>query len=183
MSRIVAVGSANPVKVQAVRLAITQVWPDATIQGVEVDSGVGLMPLGDEAGQMGARERAHAARSALDADLGVGLEGTVVDAPTGMYVTNWVAVIDRAGRTSVADGGRLPLPEIIAREIRSGAELGPVIDRHTGQHNSKGHMGATGFLTRGIISRELSFRIAVAFALAPFLHVELYKLEGARADR
>jgi non-canonical (house-cleaning) NTP pyrophosphatase len=44
-------------------------------------------------------------------------------------------------------------------------------------------MGATGFLTRGIISRELSFRIAVAFALAPFLHVELYKLEGARADR
>ncbi|MGI5915435.1 MAG: inosine/xanthosine triphosphatase [Anaerolineae bacterium] len=174
MPRTVAIGSTNPIKVEAVRQVVTAVWPDATMVPLEVESGVGAMPMSDEAGKAGAVERARAALRALDADIAVGLEGAVVDTPAGMYVTNWVAVAQRDGRISVANGGRLPLPEIIARKIRQGAELGPIIDRYTGQEGSKQHMGAAGYLTGGIVPRELAFRIAVAFALAPYIHPELY---------
>lgn len=171
----VAVGSANPVKVAAVRHVIAQVWPEAEIVALEVDSGVGAMPASNEEGRRGAQQRAERALAATAAtDLGVGLEGALDDTPWGMYITNWVAMVDGKGAVGLASGGRLPLPECMAAELRAGGELGPIIDRYSGIANSKQHDGAAGFLTGGVIPRELAFRVGVAFALAPFLHQELY---------
>jgi len=173
--QLIAIGSTNPAKVEAVRAVVLTVWPEATLQPIAVDSGVRAMPMSDQEGIRGAEQRASRARSQLDADLGIGLEGAVQDTLQGMYITNWVAIIDRNGKKSLASGGRLPLPECIARELRAGAELGPIIDRYTGQTNSKHHLGAAGFLTRGLVPRQMAFQIAVAFALAPFLRPELYE--------
>jgi len=130
--------------------------------------------MSDDEGTRGALLRARRAREALDADLGVGLEGAAHDTPEAMYLTNWVAIVDRNGRSSLANGGRLPLPSAMARELRTGAELGPIIDRYSGQADSKRHDGAAGYLTMGLVPRDQAFRIAVAFALAPFLRPELY---------
>jgi len=172
--RAIAIGSTNVAKVRAVTEAVAQVWPDARLVPVSTPSGVSEMPSSDDEGIRGAVKRAHGARDYLDADLGIGLEGAVDETSWGMVVTNWVAVVDRSGRASVACGGRLPLPECIAAEIRAGAELGPVIDRYTGQAGTKQHAGAAGYLTRGIVPRHMAFHVAVAFALAPYLHPELY---------
>lgn len=172
--RAIAIGSTNRAKVRAVTEAIAQVWPDARLMPVTVPSGVSEMPGSDKEGVQGALQRARAAIELLDADLGIGLEGAVDDAPRGMYVTNWVAIVDREGREIVACGGRLPLPECIAAEIREGAELGPVIDRYTGHTDSSQYSGAAGYLTRGIVPRHMAFKVAVAFALAPYLHPDLY---------
>lgn len=174
MALHVAIGSTNPAKVRAVRGAIQTIWPDAVLTPAQVDSGVNAMPLSDDEGAQGALLRARRARELLDADLGVGLEGAAHDTLEAMYLTNWVAIVDRAGRSSLANGGRLLLPPVIACELRAGAELGPIIDRYSGQTESKCHDGAAGYLTKGLVPRDQAFQIAVAFALAPFLHPELY---------
>lgn len=170
----IAIGSTNPVKVAAVRTEAQAIWPAARLVPLAVDSGVGVMPLTDGDAIAGATRRARQARELADADLGVGLEGAAVDTPQGMMLTGWVAVLDRSGRASVANGGRLPLPPAIAERLRAGEELGPLMDAYSGVANSKQHGGAVGFLTRGLVSREESFRMAVAYALVPFLHPSLY---------
>jgi inosine/xanthosine triphosphatase len=53
--------------------------------------------------------------------------------------------------------------------------LGPIIDRYTGQEHTKQAGGAAGLLTRGLVPRAMSFQVAVAMALAPFLRPELYR--------
>lgn len=172
--RRVAVGSTNPVKVAAVRQMVALAWPGAQVAAVAAESGVSDMPASDEEGRRGALARARAALAAGQADLGLGLEGAVGEQDGGMYLTNWVAVVARDGRSSVTHGGLLPLPACIAERVRAGDELGPVIDEYSGQANSKQHQGAAGFLTAGLLPRERAFEVAVALALAPFLHPELY---------
>ena len=57
----VAVGSKNPVKIEAVRLAFKTAWPrkEWAVEGVEVDSGVPDQPMSDEESICGARNRAQ----------------------------------------------------------------------------------------------------------------------------
>lgn len=172
--RTIAIGSTNPTKVAAVRRAVRRVWPAAALRPVEVDSGVREMPLSDAEGKRGALQRALKALRAVDADLGVGMEGAVEQQAEALYLTNWIAVVDREGRQSIAQGGSLPLPDCIAREVLAGAELGPVIDRYSGQHNSKQHQGAAGFLTGGLVPRTLTFFVGLGLALAPWLSESLY---------
>ncbi|MFO7696803.1 MAG: inosine/xanthosine triphosphatase [Anaerolineae bacterium] len=171
---VVAIGSTNPAKVEAARRAVLDAWPEAELVPLAVGSGVSEMPLTDAEGQRGALARALAARLAADADYGLGLEGTVNEGPEGMLLTNWVAAVSRDGRTSLASGGSLPLPEVIAREIRAGGELGPIMDRITGRQHTKMQEGAAGYLTRGVVPRVLTFQVGVGLALAPFLRPELY---------
>jgi len=170
----VAVGSTNPAKVEAARRAVQAAWPGARLIPLAVHSGVSEMPISDTEGRQGALARAVAARQAADADYGVGLEGAVNDGPEGMALTNWVAIISREGRASLASGGSLPLPECIAREIRAGQELGPIMDRLTGRERTKEQEGAFGYLTCGVVPRTLAFQVGVGLALAPFLRPELY---------
>ena len=131
--RRVTVGSANPGKIAAVRAALAPIWPDAAIAGVATDSGVRAQPLDDREGALGAVRRAVAAQAAQDADLGVGLEGSVDARPWGMYTLAWVAVVDRAGRVGLASTGRCPLPAPVAAAIRAGAELGAAGGRTAGR--------------------------------------------------
>ncbi|MGI6368495.1 MAG: inosine/xanthosine triphosphatase [Anaerolineae bacterium] len=180
--QVVAVGSTNLAKVEAVRRALSAAWPDARIVPVAVSSGVAEMPMSDEEGRRGARERALAARRALDADLGIGLEGAVSDGPAGMVLNNWVTVVARDGRMGHATAGSVQLPEMIARELRRGAELGPLMDRITGLSDTKEHDGAAGYLTRGIVPRALTFQVGVGLALAPFLRPELYGTEATEPE-
>src|SRR2546430_4333720 len=92
----IAVGSTNPVKLGAVRDVMSRLAPGARIEAIAVASGVADQPWGDEETIRGALARAAAARDALDADLGVGIEGGVVDGERGSLRTcAWAAVIDR----------------------------------------------------------------------------------------
>ncbi len=173
-SVIVAIGSTNRAKVEAARHAVLAAWPRAQLVPLAVGSGVSEMPMTDAEGQRGALARALAARLAADADYGLGMEGAVNDGPGGMMLTNWVVAVARDGRTSLASGGSLTLPEVIAREIRAGGELGPIMGRIIGQEHTKQGEGAAGYLTRGVVPRVLTFQVGVGLALAPFLRPELY---------
>jgi inosine/xanthosine triphosphatase len=171
----IAVGSTNPAKVAAVTAIVTRLWPEAEILPVSVPTGVSEMPMSDGETITGARNRARAARLALDADLGFGLEGGVHSDPIGLVLQGWVVVVDGNGREGVAGAGRLPLPPMIANRILAGEELGPVMDDLLGERNVKARGGAVGTLTKGLIPRTQAFALGVGYALAPFVASEFYE--------
>lgn len=153
---------------------VEQVWPGVSVIAVDTVSGVSPMPMSDNECLAGARNRAKAAREALAAELGVGLEGGVNQEPAGLMLLGWVAIVDGNGREGVAATARLPLPPTIARRVIEGEELGPLMDELMGQDNVKQKGGAVGALTAGLIPRQEAFAIAVAYALAPFIAPEFY---------
>ena len=149
---VVAVGSGNPAKVRAVEHALRRVWPNVRVLPAEVESGVSKMPLSDDEMLLGAGNRAHNALAAhSEADYGIGLEGGVhtmaVDADsTVMLLGGWAVVERRDGQRGVGACARLPLPETIAKCVRDGEELGPVMDRVTKSTDVKKKGGAVGVL-------------------------------------
>lgn len=172
----IAVGSTNPVKVAAVRTMAQRVWPEAEVVAVKVPSGVSSMPMSDEETLTGARNRAQAARQAVNAALGVGLEGGVHPEPFGLALHGWVVIVDGNGREGIGGGARIPLPKAIAQRVLAGEELGNVMDDVLNDHNVKQKGGAVGALTGGLVMREETFAVAVAYALSPFIVPELHNL-------
>src|SRR5688572_30530815 len=109
--RTVAVGSGNPVKLAAVMEVLEGVWPGARVEAQPVPSGVADQPFGDDETIRGARERAMAARRALDADVGIGLEGGVVESSSGMRTCAWCVIVHRDGREGTGGSLAMPLPD------------------------------------------------------------------------
>ena len=174
--RTIAVGSTNPVKIAAVRGVLGALAPRATVQGVAVASNVPDQPFGDDETIRGALARATAARATLGAELGVGIEGGVVEEPDGsMRTCAWAAIIDSHGRSGVGGSLAMPLPLRVAELIREGIELGHAMDRIVGEHDTKRGKGAVGILTAGLVDRQRAYEVLVTYALAPFLTSELYE--------
>jgi len=167
---LVAVGSLNPVKIAAARSVIHRLAPHTRVEGVAVLSGVPDQPWGDEETIAGARARADAARCALDADWGVGIEGGVVaTADGGVRTCAWAVIADRAGRAGTGGSLSLELPPRVAQLVRGGMELGHAMDAVTGESNVKQGLGAVGILTGGIVTRQGAYEALVAYATAPLL--------------
>jgi inosine/xanthosine triphosphatase len=173
-ARRVAVGSANPVKVAAARAVLARAAPHAEVSGVAAPSGVAEQPWGDDETIRGALARAHAARAALDADLGVGFEGGVVDAAGGLRSCAWAAVVDRTGTSGVGGSLAMPLPPVVAALVRGGMELGAAMDRVANASGTKHGAGAVGILTAGLIDRQRAYEVLLTYALAPLLVPEYW---------
>lgn len=176
----IAVGSRNPVKVSAVAAVVRQWDARARIEGVAVASGVADQPFGDDETIRGAATRARAAREALDADIGVGLEGGVVEGEHGtMRSCAWAAVALRDGREFVGGSLAMPLPPAVAALVRDGVELGHAMDAVSGEHNTKHGAGAVGLLTHGLVDRQRAYEILVTYALAPVIAPEYWAMTPA----
>lgn len=173
--RRIAVGSTNPVKVAAARAVLTAAWSDASIESIAVPSTVRDQPIGDDETIRGALARARAAREALDAELGVGIEGGVVEEANGsMRTCAWAAIVDAEGREGVGGSLAMPLPAAVAEMIRGGMELGHAMDALIGASNTKHGLGAVGILTNGMVDRQRAYEVLVSYALAPFVSRDLY---------
>ncbi|HET7579888.1 MAG TPA: DUF84 family protein [Bacillales bacterium] len=143
----VGVGSTNPAKVKAVK----EVFPSA--RGVNVDSGVSDQPMSDEETRTGALHRARACVE-NGARIGIGLEGGVMESDAGLLSVNWGALVDENGTEVVASGARYPLPPEIAAALRSGKELGDVMDAFTERKDVRKKEGAVGIFTNGQMTRR-----------------------------
>ena len=173
--RTAAVGSTNPAKVEAVRRTLGRFAPDCVVVSVAVPSGVGDMPLGQEAIRSGALARAQGALERTDAEIAFGLEGGAIIEGDRAWLTGHVIALTRDGRIGEAAWGRMLLPTAAAARVKNGEELGDVIDDLFGERESKRNAGAIGLLTDGAVSRSDAFADHVAMACAPFLHPELYE--------
>lgn len=178
--------------------AATDRFVDATVRAEPVDSGVSEQPRGHAETRRGAVTRALAAHD-TGADFGVGIEGgvgsfdpvTAVEATDGasaeaadgvgdpshpepvggdLSLLVWAAVTDGT-ETGVAAGPSFPLPPAVARRVRDGEELGPVVDDLLDESGVARGRGTAGVVTDGRVDRTDALRTAVAGALAPFRSV------------
>lgn len=170
----IAVGSHNPVKINAARSVLLRVYPGAEIIPVAVESGVSRSPRDDAEAVAGAENRARRAREEARADLGVGLEGGTTTIAGRHLTGGWCAVYD--GRHYyLGGGGHILLPPEVDRKItREGKELGTAMDELSGGHNTKQKMGAIGILTGGLSSRQQAYEHILIYALAPLLSPDYY---------
>lgn len=176
--RHIAVGSTNPVKIAAVQAVAVRAFPRATVGGLSIDSGVPVQPWGDAETRRGALNRARAALAAAGADLGVGLEGGMLETELGLMTCAWCIIVDAGGRIGVGGGVHVLVPPAVADTLQAGGELGPAMDQLTGQHNTKQAEGAVGILTGGLSNRQSAYEQLVAMALAPFVRPEYYQVDG-----
>jgi inosine/xanthosine triphosphatase len=172
--RTAAIGSTNPAKVEAVRRILDQLAPGCALEAIEVASGVGAMPLGEDAVRAGALARARAALDRSEADVAFGLEGGAILDGRDAWLTGHVVAVTHDGKLGEAAWGRMLLPRVAAERLRGGEELGDIIDDLFARKESKRQAGAIGILTDGAMSRADAFAYLVAMACAPFLHPDLY---------
>lgn len=169
----VAVGSTNPVKVRAVKAAVQWVLQqrgeerEVEVRGHAAASGVAAQPFSDAETKQGATNRAQAVL-AMDpsAELAFGLEGGVMKADDTLYSVVWVTLTDRQGTSLSLAGNRFPLPEVIVRGLRTGKELGDVMDELEDRENIRQEEGMFGVLTDGVIPRQEAYEYLVKFVYA-----------------
>ena len=154
---IIAVGSKNPAKVSAIAGAADSFHPD--IITIDAPSGVSPQPFSDEETIQGAINRAVSCLKMSDADVGIGLEGGVVETVHGLFLCNWGALVDRKHCEDpiIAGGARIPLPKPIASELLKGRELGPVMSEFTKKRDIRKKEGAIGIFTDEWVSRSEMF--------------------------
>ena len=168
MALEIAVGSTNPVKIDAVERTLERFDPHVT--DVSVDSGVPEQPWSIEETVTGAENRARRALAEPEADYGIGLEGGVarLDGAPGLSLIMWAAVTD-GDRIERGGGPTIRLPDDVARRLEDGAELGPVMDERLGTDGIAETEGAVGVLTDGLTNRRRALGEAVACAFGPFV--------------
>ncbi len=156
------VGSTNPVKLNAVKLAVAEKYKKAEVVGFETKSGVSDQPMTDEETKTGAINRAKSAleqgkvaQPGLKGEvLGIGLEGGVfIDEHNQMWSTVWVAVADTQGEVYLANGARVKVPSVIADLVHRGEEMGPVLQSLTGITDVRKKQGMFGIITKDFVSR------------------------------
>ncbi|NOZ83084.1 MAG: inosine/xanthosine triphosphatase [Euryarchaeota archaeon] len=174
----IAVGSLNPVKVEAVLSVAEQLFGSAQVEGVEVRSGVGEQPVGMMETVLGAVRRARAALLQRDADFGVGIEAGLIEVPftlTGYLDVQVCAVADRRCITLGMGSGFEHPPEVV-RAVLAGEEVGEVMERLTGVRDIGRKQGAIGFLSNSLLDRTELTKQAVFMAFLPRLRRELYRI-------
>src|ERR1700682_5399417 len=185
----IALGADRAAKIMALRASIARVgevdsaWRDANVVARSVKTDAPAMPLNDWELMSGARQRALAVREILieqrlDADLYVGLEGGFhsisVEGEWHTFLRGWAFVTD-GERGSFGATPSISVPESIRKKVIEGKrELGLVIDEVAGTRDVRSRQGAWGILSRDLITRSLSFELALIAAFAPFYNAELY---------
>jgi inosine/xanthosine triphosphatase len=174
----VLVGSGNPVKIGAVRDVFAAHFSQVEVEGLGVPSGVAAQPVGD-ATFAGAENRARAlvalnTERGLAADFCVGLEGGIAQYHSRWFAFGAICIADAAGRLGFGVSPLFELPPGIVAALLGGDELGHVMDRLAGEHNTKQRGGAVGILTGGRITRRELYAQGVAMALIPFLNEGMY---------
>lgn len=165
----VAVGSANSVKVEAVRSVMERVYGDVRVTGYDVDSGVPPQPFGDQTHQ-GAVNRA---RACIDGhDLAVGIEAGVFDILDGLYDIQHCCIVSKDGRETYGQGPGFRYPDTIADLVHDGMTVGDAVHSVYGDTDIGKKQGAIGLLSKGLLDRKALTEQSVIAAMVPRLYGE-----------
>jgi len=185
----IALGSDRASKIMAVRASVARIaaidpsWTDANVVARRVESNVPSMPLTDWQLMQGAQERAFAVRESLqsrrlEADIYVGLEGgfhsVSIAGEWHTFLRGWAyATNGQRGAFGAAPSISVP-PPIVKKVVEGRRELGVVIDEVTGGRDIRSKQGAWGVLSRDLVTRSMSFELALVAAFAPFYNAKFY---------
>lgn len=161
-------------------------WSEASVVARPVSVSVPAMPLTDWQLMQGARERALAVRQSLtskkmDADIYVGLEGGFhsisIEGEWHTFLRGWAYATD-GKKQAFGASPSITVPESIVKKVVEGRrELGLVIDEVSGARDVRSKQGAWGVLSRDLVTRSMSFEVALIAAFAPFYNGRLYEQE------
>jgi inosine/xanthosine triphosphatase len=187
--KTIALGSDRAAKIMAVRASIARVaeldpsWGDAALIARPVETNIPAMPLNDWELMQGARERALAVRDLLraqrrDADIFVGLEGGFHSISLAgewhTFLRGWAYATD-GEREAFGGTPSISVPTSLAKKVIEGRiELGLVIDQVAGLKDVRSRQGAWGILSRDLVTRSMSFEVALVAAFAPFYNKAMY---------
>ncbi|MFN2514814.1 MAG: DUF84 family protein [Pyrinomonadaceae bacterium] len=187
--KTIALGSDRLAKILAVRATIARLadldasWADANVLARPVETNVPSMPLNDWELMQGARERALAIRDQLwsqriEADIYVGLEGGFhsisIEGEWHTFLRGWAYATNGKSGT-FGSSPSISVPRSLAKKVIEGRrELGLVIDEMAGTQDVRSRQGAWGILSRDLVTRSMSFELALIAAFAPFYNAELY---------
>jgi inosine/xanthosine triphosphatase len=187
--KTIALGSDRAAKIMAVRASVARVatidpeWNDVNVVARRVETNAPAMPLTDWQLMEGARERALAVRDSLhsrrlEADIYVGLEGGFHSISVGgewhTFLRGWAYATD-GEKSAFGAAPSISVPaEIVKNVVQGRRELGVVIDEVTGGRDIRSKQGAWGVLSRDLVTRSLSFELALIAAFAPFYNPKFY---------
>lgn len=176
----IAVGSLNPVKVEAVRNVMERIYGDVRITAVDVQGDVPQQPFGNET-RLGAENRA---RNALGSHgMSVGIEAGVFEFPDGLYDIQHCAVVSRDGRVTYGQGSGFRYPDDIASLVRSGKTVEEAVRELYGGDGVGKRQGAVGMLSHGLLDRLGLTEQAVTTAMIPRIWEERSCSRGSRSAR
>jgi inosine/xanthosine triphosphatase len=158
-------------------------WRDVNVVARAVTTNVPAMPLTDWQLMQGARERALAVRDLLrsqrlEAEIYVGLEGgfhTIsIEGEWHTFLRGWAYAFD-GKRGCFGSSPSITVPDALVKSVIEGRrELSLVIDEVSGKRDVRSREGAWGVLSRDLVTRSMSFELALIAALAPFYNSEMY---------
>jgi pantetheine-phosphate adenylyltransferase len=171
-----AVGTQNPVKVEAAEQVFGRFVPEVHVDAVDVETGVSAQPIGAE-GPQGAANRARRALAASEeAGLGVGIEAAIVeDEASGCtFDVQYGAIADSQGRVTTGAGPGFTYPSAVLEAVEDGHTIGEAFDAIEDRQGVGSDEGAIGVLTRGGATRGELTEWAVITALVPRLKPSWY---------
>ena len=185
----IALATTRASKVSAVHAAVTRIgeidsgWRSAEIIPLAVETDSPAMPLSDEELMLGAKSRVEALKNLLHredkaAQFYVGLEGgfhtiELVN-QKHTFLRGWAFVTD-GSRESFGASPSITVPHpIVKRVVEETRELGDVIDEVAGQSDVRSRQGSWGIFSRDLLTRSMSFELALIAAFAPFYNKKLY---------
>jgi len=187
--KTIALGSDRAAKIMAVRASVARVatidadWSNANVVARRVETSLPAMPLTDWQLMEGARERALAVRDSLnsrrlEADIYVGLEGGFhsisISGEWHTFLRGWAYATD-GEKSAFGAAPSIAVPaDIVKRVVEGRRELGAVIDEVTGGRDIRSKQGAWGVLSRDLVTRSMSFELALIAAFAPFYNPRVY---------
>lgn len=171
------IASMNQAKITAATKVITTYFPEAIIHNMESQSGVRAQPVGDEETVTGAMNRARFIRNNHPGAIGIGLEGGVRFVGEEMYICNWGALALPNGKVITAGGAQIPLPSELAKEIKQGKELGPVMEQYVNHKGVRQKEGAMGVFTAGMITRVELFSHIMQLLIGQMMYEEQKEIE------
>ena len=169
----VAVGSLNPVKVNAVRNVFGRFYENVEVEPRKVATGVPAQPFGSDTVK-GAIARAKRAFKGGNCNYGVGIEAGLSDVEGYILDVQFCAIYDLE-TTTLGCGSGFQYPPAVIAEVLAGREVGDVMSELAGIEGLGKKMGAIGYLSHGALDRTQLTEQSVLMALIPRLNPKLYR--------
>jgi inosine/xanthosine triphosphatase len=162
---IIAVGSKNPAKISAAKIAFKKIFPKEKLKiiGVEAPSKVSVQPKTDKESMRGAINRAK------NADWGVGMEGGIHKIGKNWFESGWIAVVDKNGAMGLATSARWQVSGRVLKKLGGNKELSRVFEELAQVENAKDAGGVMSLISNNHLPRDIAYSHGVIFALSPFI--------------
>jgi inosine/xanthosine triphosphatase len=182
----ICVGSLNPVKVNATKLAFKNYFKKIVVFKIKADSKIPNQPIGIDMIINGAKNRAKFALNYLINEkeiskniFGIGIEAGLVpisNAISGYMDFQFCVIIDENQRITLGSGVSFEYPKSVIEQILEDRkkEIGEIIGKLAGNINLKNEAGAISFLSKKKINRTEILTHATICALLPRINNELY---------